>query len=328
MVRRRLWRGTRDEEQNPLGSLSQIGVDAIQSGSLVGLGFAFVFGIVSFLSPCVLPMAPPYLAYLGGTTLDQISGDSATIDRHAARRVMLAAIFFVLGLGTVFVLLGVGMASAGSLLLSWKAQLAMASGVLVYVFGLHFWGLRHALPVVAVSLALVAGWWLIAGQPFAETLGFVWPGLLAVAVIGIALQATGWERIPLLAREARLDGPAHAGSVGASYLVGMAFAFGWTPCLGPILAAILTFAAQSGSAMGGAVLLGAYALGLGVPFLLAALFIGPFLRWARGFRRHLGTVEKVMGAMLMVVGMMMVTGDFERLAYFLIESFPALATLG
>ena len=94
-------------------ALSEIGVETIRSGSLVGLGFAFLFGLISFLSPCVLPMAPPYLAYIGGTTLDQISGQTGNIDRQAARRVMLAAVFFVLGLGTVFVALGVGMASAG-----------------------------------------------------------------------------------------------------------------------------------------------------------------------------------------------------------------------
>lgn len=308
--------------------LSALGVEAIRDGNLAGLAFAFVFGLLSFLSPCVLPMAPPYLAYLGGTTLDEISGESGRIDRHAARRVFLAALFFVLGLGTVFVLLGIGMASAGGFLLSWKTELAMASGVLIYVFGLHFWGLRRAVAVAAISLALVAGWWWLSGQPFLTALGFAWPGLLAVAIAGVALQLTGWERIPLLHREARLQGPVSAGSFGASYLLGMAFAFGWTPCLGPVLAAILTFAAQSTSITGGAVLLGVYALGLGVPFLLAAAFIGPFLNWAHGFRRHLGRVEKVMGALLMIVGMMMITGDFERLAYFLIESFPNLATMG
>ena len=308
--------------------LSEIGVEAIRSGSVVGLAFAFAFGVISFLSPCVLPMAPPYLAYLGGTTLDEISGESGAVDRVAGRRVILAAVFFVLGLGTVFVLLGIGMASAGGLLLAWKAELAMASGVLIYLFGLHFLGLRRAAVAALVSLAMVALWWLVSGQRFLFNLDFAWPGLLAVLVAGIALQLSGWERIPVLHREARFEGPADAGSVGASFLIGVAFAFGWTPCLGPILAAILTFAAQSGSAVGGAVLLGVYAMGLGMPFLLAALFIGPFLRWARGFRRHLRRVESAMGALLMLVGLMMITGDFERMAYFLIETFPTLATLG
>jgi cytochrome c-type biogenesis protein len=273
-------------------------------------------------------MAPPYLAYLGGTTIEEIAGEGREVDRSAARRVMLAAVFFVLGLGTVFVALGIGMASAGGFLLARKAELAMASGVVIFVFGLHFFGLRRAALVAAVFLAMTALWWLVTGQGFAENLAFAWPGLIAVLVAGIALQATGWQHVPVLHREARFEGPAAAGSLGASFLVGMAFAFGWTPCLGPILAAILTFAAQSGSVAAGGVLLGVYALGLGVPFLLAALFIRPFMGWVRRFRRHLGLVEKAMGALLMLVGLMMITGDFERLAWFLIETFPALATLG
>ena len=309
-------------------TLTEIGTEAIRSGSLLGLGFAFLFGIVSFLSPCVLPMAPPYLAYLGGTTIEQISGEGRSIDRAAARRVMLAAVFFVLGLGAVFVALGIGMAGAGGFLLEQKSALAIASGVLIFAFGLHFWGLRRGGLVAAVALALVALWWLATGQPVAENLAYAWPGLAAVLGLGVLLQATGWQHIPILHREARFEGPATAGSVGASFLVGMAFAFGWTPCLGPILAAILTFAAQSGSMVAGGVLLGAYALGLGVPFLLAALFIRPFLRWMRAFRRHLGRGEKAMGALLMLVGLMMITGEFERMAWFLIETFPALATLG
>jgi cytochrome c-type biogenesis protein len=309
-------------------SFTEIGSEAIRSGSLLGLGFAFLFGLVSFLSPCVLPMAPPYLAYLGGTTIEQISGEGQEIDRAAARRVMLAAVFFVLGLGTVFVALGIGMASAGGFLLERKAELAMASGVLIFVFGLHFFGLRRAAVVSALFLGLTAAWWLMTSQDFAGNLAFAWPGLGAVLLAGMALQATGWQHIPILHREARFEGPSAVGSIGASFLVGMAFAFGWTPCLGPILAAILTFAAQSGSVAAGGVLLGVYALGLGVPFLIAALFIRPFLRWARGFRRHLGRVEKGMGALLMLVGLMMITGDFERMAYFLIETFPVLATLG
>jgi cytochrome c-type biogenesis protein len=311
-----------------MDALTELGTEAIRSGSLLGLGFAFLFGLVSFLSPCVLPMAPPYLAYLGGTTIEQISGEGQAIDRAAARRVMLAAVFFVLGLGAVFVALGIGMASAGGFLLEQKAALGVASGALIFVFGLHFWGLRRAAVVSAVSLALVALWWLLTGQDLAENLAFAWPGLGAVLLAGVVLQATGWRHIPILHREARFEGPATAGSIGASFLIGMAFAFGWTPCLGPILAAILTFAAQSGSTAAGGILLGVHALGLGVPFLLAALFIRPFLRWARGFRRHLGRVEKGMGALLMLVGLMMVTGEFERMAWFLIESFPALAMLG
>ena len=311
-----------------MDSLTDIAIGSIQDGSLFAIFFAFLFGIFSFLSPCVLPMAPPYLAYLGGTTLDRVSGEDTEIDRTAARRIMLAAVFFVLGLGTVFVGLGIGMASAGNLLLDQKHNFALVAGVLIAVFGLHFWGLRQALAVTVAALVLLALWWFILGQSVVIRAAEAWIGLALVGAAAVALQLSGWDKIPILNREARFEGPAKAGSIGANFLIGMAFAFGWTPCIGPILGAILSFAAQSESVTGGAVLLGFYALGLGVPFLIAAMFIGPFLRWARRFRRHMGLVERIMGAMLIAVGLMMITGDFERLAYFLLETFPSLATIG
>lgn len=305
-----------------------IAIEAIQGGSLFGLAFAFIFGLISFLSPCVLPMAPPYLAYIGGTTLDQISGEKTEIDRNAARRVFIAAIFFVLGLAVVFVGLGIGMASAGNFLLDQKHNFALFSGVIICGFGMHFWGLRGAVLLTAVAFGILTLWWLLLGQDLAERFGEAWLGLVLVGATAVALNLSGWDKIPLLNREARFEGPVETGSIGSSFLIGMAFAFGWTPCLGPILATILAFAGQTGDMVGGGVLLAFYALGLGMPFLIAALFIGRFLRWAHGFRRHLGLVERIMGAMLLAVGVMMITGDFERLAYFLLETFPSLATIG
>jgi cytochrome c-type biogenesis protein len=243
----------------------------------VGIVTAFLGGIISFLSPCVLPLAPPYLAYLGGTTLDQVSGEEGAVDPRVARRVFVSACFFVLGLATVFVALGMTASALGQLLLRHKELLGQISGGVIIVLGLHF---LHVL------------------------------------------------RLPFLNREARLQGPAQAGTLGTSYLIGVAFAFGWTPCIGPILGAILALAAQEQSIGGGTLLLSVYALGLGVPFLIAAAFIGPFLRWARGFRRHMGLVEKLMGLLLVAVGLMMVLGQFERLAWWLLETFPVLATIG
>ena len=243
----------------------------------IGILTAFFAGIVSFLSPCVLPLAPPYLAYLGGTTLDQISGEDQTVDPKVSRRVFISAVFFVLGLATVFVLLGMGASAFGQLLRENKYLLGQISGGIILVLGLHF-------------LSII--------------------------------------RIPILNREARFEGPQQAGSYGASYVIGVAFAFGWTPCIGPILGAILSLAAQEETVSAGTALLGVYALGLGMPFLLAALFVGPFLSWARNFRKHMPLVEKIMGLMLIVVGLMMITGNFERLAYFLLETFPGLAELG
>ncbi len=243
----------------------------------IGIVTAFLAGIISFLSPCVLPLAPPYLAYLGGTTIDQISGDDAEIDPAVSRRVFISAIFFVLGLGTVFVGLGMGASVIGQSLIQYKTVLAQVSGGIIVLLGLHF---LHVF------------------------------------------------RIPFLNYEARFDGPQAASSFGTSYVIGLAFAFGWTPCIGPILGAILSLAMQEETLMSGTTLLAVYALGLGMPFLVAALFVGPFLRWSRNFRRHLGTVEKGMGLLLILVGVMMITGEFERLAYWLLDTFPVLATIG
>ncbi len=243
----------------------------------IGILTAFAGGIISFLSPCVLPLAPPYLAYLGGTTIDQVSGENAAPDPRLSRQVFVAACFFVLGLATVFVALGLTASAAGQLLLANKTLFGQIAGGVIAVLGLHF---LHVL------------------------------------------------RIPFLDREARLEGPAKAGTFGTSYLIGLAFAFGWTPCIGPILGAILALAAQQETVQSGGVLLAVYAAGLGVPFLVAAAFIGPFLRWAHRFRRHLGTVEKVMGLMLVAVGLLMIFNQFEQIAWWLLDTFPVLATLG
>ncbi len=243
----------------------------------IGILTAFLGGIISFLSPCVLPLAPPYLAYIGGTTLDQISGEKGEVDPRLSRHVFISACFFVLGLGTVFVALGMTASAIGQALLQYKETLAQISGGIIIVLGLHF------LNVI---------------------------------------------RIPLLNRDARFEGPAQAGSLGTSYVIGVAFAFGWTPCIGPILGAILTLAAQQETLMSGTSLLVVYSIGLGVPFLVAAAFIGPFARWARRFSRHLGLVEKLMGVLLIVVGLLMMTLQFERIAWWLLETFPVFALVG
>ncbi|HUF56168.1 MAG TPA: cytochrome c biogenesis protein CcdA [Thermohalobaculum sp.] len=244
----------------------------------IGIVWAFLGGLISFLSPCVLPLAPPYLAYIGGATIEELADEHGRgVEPAVARRVFIAACFFVAGLATVFVALGMSASIIGQLLLQWKGVLGQVAGVVIIVLGAHFLGL---------------------------------------------------VRIPLLFREARFRGPAQAGTYGASYVIGLAFAFGWTPCIGPILAVILTLAAQQETLAQGTGLLAVYALGLGVPFLVAAAFVGPFLRWSRGFRKHMGAVEKAMGGLLVVVGLMMLTGEFERMAYWLLDTFPILATIG
>lgn len=232
-------------------------------------------GLVSFLSPCVLPLVPPYLGYLGGTTIDQLSGEEG-VDRQVWRRVVAASVFFVLGFTTVFVGLGAGASMFGQFIQTWRAELAMVAGVIIILFGLHFLGIL---------------------------------------------------KIPLLYSEARYHGEMPAASFAGAYLLGLAFAFGWTPCVGPILATVLALAAQEASLSAGVKLLFAYSLGLGIPFILAAVAIGPFMRFLSRFRRHLGTMEKVMGVLLVITGLMFLTGSMNWFGQWLIENVPVLARL-
>ncbi|HEV7719049.1 MAG TPA: cytochrome c biogenesis protein CcdA [Arsenicitalea sp.] len=245
---------------------------------MFGFSLPVVFGagVLSFLSPCVLPLVPPYLTYMSGASFEQIRTDGA--ERKAVQwRMILTAIFFVLGFSVVFVTLG-----------------ATATA-----FGQAF---REALPILT---------------PIA--------GLL---IIAMGLHFLGVFRIALLDRQIRHNGPGVASGPVGGFLLGLAFAIGWTPCIGPILAAILSVAANERSAFEGAALLGVYSLGLGVPFLLAGIAIGPFLAFFNGFRKHLGVVEKVMGVLLVVTGLLFITGNFSRISYWFLETFPILSQLG
>lgn len=232
-------------------------------------------GLISFLSPCVLPLVPPYLCYLAGASLDELTA-SDKLDNALAKRVLFASITFVLGFTTVFVALGAAASVVGQLLRAHLNTLAIVAGVMIIIMGLHFLGVF---------------------------------------------------KISALYKEARYQPTRPAGTLGA-YLMGVAFAFGWTPCIGPVLSAILAVAAVKGTVGEGAMLLGAYSLGLGIPFVLAAFAVKPFLNWMQRFRRHIGTVEKAMGGLLVLTGVMFITGSFTTFAYWLLEAFPALAYLG
>ncbi len=236
---------------------------------------AAVAGLVSFLSPCVLPLVPPYLCYMAGISLDQLTG---TADVQVARRtVLMSAVAFVLGFSTIFVALGAAASAIGQLVRTHIDILSVVGGVIIILMGLHFLGVF---------------------------------------------------RIAFLSREARVQVRNQAAGPIGAYVMGLAFAFGWTPCIGPVLAAILAVAGSEQSVGRGAGLLAAYSLGLGIPFLVAALFSGPFIRFMRRFRAHLGTVEKVMGGLLVVTGVLFITGGIADVSYWLLETFPALGQIG
>jgi len=221
-------------------------------------------GLVSFLSPCVLPLVPPYLGYLGGATISQASTEDG-IDAKVWRRVVIGSVFFVLGFTTVFVGLGAGASAFGQLIQAYKGPMSVVAGLVILLFGLHFLGL---------------------------------------------------VRIPLLYQEARYHADVQGASYLGAYVLGLAFAFGWSPCIGPVLATVLTLAANEASLTSGIKLLLAYSAGLGVPFILAAVAIRPFLGFMKRFKRHLGAVEHVMGALLVVTGLMMLAGPVHNeLAY-------------
>ncbi len=248
------------------------GIEIIDASLLPAMLVALVAGLLSFLSPCVLPVVPPYLAYMSGVSMSDLSQG-----RRGAGKAVLAAFFFVLGLSTVFLFLGFTASAFGAFFLQNQGLFNTLAGIVVMVFGAHF---------------------------------------------------IGAIRLPFLEREARMDAGDRGGSAFGAYLLGLAFAFGWTPCIGPQLGAILSMAASEADLARGTLLLAVYAAGLGVPFLLVAAFLprlGGLMNW---MKRHMDRIEKIMGLLLWTIGLLMLTGGFSAMSYWLLEHLPFLAGLG
>jgi cytochrome c-type biogenesis protein len=236
---------------------------------------AFIAGLLSFLSPCVLPLVPAYLSYISGVSVDALrqQGDNTSVRRTA----MIQSLWFILGFSLVFIALGASATWLGQWLLSNMSILGKIAGLIIFVFGLHYAGI---------------------------------------------------VRIPFLMVEARVNTNAVNARSGMGALVlGSAFAFGWTPCIGPILGAILAVAGAQQHVGQGILLLGAYSTGLAIPFLLAAFATDAFLNWSQRFKRHLHIIEIVSGVLLMLVGALIFLGSFSILAAWLIEYFPWLADI-
>jgi len=243
----------------------------------IGLTGAFIAGLVSFLSPCVLPMVPFYLSYLAGVSVNAMAADGDTPPVLPARAV-LGAVFFAAGMMTVFVGLGGSASVVGQFVREWFDVLRWIAAAFLVAMGLHFLGV---------------------------------------------------VRIAPLDRQWRSDmGDVHGAGLGGAYLIGLAFAFGWTPCVGPVLAAILFLAAGTDTAGQGALLLTVYGAGMTLPFILAALFVRPFLGFMGGFRRHLGKVERVTGAALVVFGVLIATNAMTFIGFWMLETFEIFQKIG
>ncbi|QDY69183.1 cytochrome c biogenesis CcdA family protein [Qingshengfaniella alkalisoli] len=249
------------------------GFEIIDAGLIPSMLVALAAGMLSFLSPCVLPVVPPYLAYMSGISVAEMQGSNETPGKSA----LLPALFFVLGLSTVFLFLGFTASVFGAFFLQNQVLFARIAGIVVLVFGLHFLGVF---------------------------------------------------RIPILDREARLDAGDRGGSALGAYVLGLAFAFGWTPCIGPQLGAILSIAATEASITRGTLLLAIYAAGLGIPFILVALYMNRAMGLMKRIKRHMRLIERMMGALLVVVGLALTTGAFTRFSWWLLETFPSLGALG
>lgn len=243
----------------------------------ISFGGALIAGLLSFLSPCILPIVPFYLSYLAGVGMNQISADGQ-ISRAVRVRAVLAALFFAAGVITIFVALGAGASMLGGVVREWFDVLRWFAAALIIAMGLHFLGVI---------------------------------------------------RIGILYRQLRADaGSTDNLSLAGAYLIGLAFAFGWTPCVGPVLAAILFTAAGQDGASQGALLLLTYGIGMTAPFVLAALFIAPFMRFMAKFRRHMDKVEKAMGLLLVLFGVLIATNSVNLIAQWLIETFPIFSQIG
>ncbi len=237
---------------------------------------AVIAGLLSFFTPCILPMVPFYLSYMAGISMNELRGED-DFPPGTQRKLVFSSIAFALGVTTIFVLLGMGATAVGGTLGQWKQELSYFAAAILLLFGLHFLGIM---------------------------------------------------RIPFLYREARIESSAAPSNMLGAYLMGLAFGFGWTPCVGPALASILMMASGFGNIWEGGALLFVYGISMTSPFIVAALFARPFLGWAQRNRKYLGVVEKAMGVMLIIFAILIATNSVNYIAAWLIETFPSFATIG
>lgn len=245
--------------------------------SIFGALSAFGAGIISFLSPCVLPLVPGYISYIGGQSLGQRESADNKRSFVETLAVLSLSLSFVLGFSTVFIAFGASASTIGRWLIAYRYEANIIGGMIIIIFGVFISGLIR----------------------------FNW-----------------------LEKEFRYYGNLPGGKGFSAYLLGLAFAFGWTPCIGPILGAILTLSATSGLVSGGTALLAFYSLGLGVPFILAALFTEHFMSHSQRLKKHGRVLQVIAGVLLIVMGLAMITGYLTDFSIWILKSFPWLGELG
>lgn len=235
---------------------------------------AFIAGVLSFFTPCILPMVPFYLSYMAGLSIAQL-GDESEIQPGVHRQLVLCSVAFALGVTLVFVGLGLGSTVVGGFLISYRHILSYVFGAVLILFGLHFLGIL---------------------------------------------------RISFLYREARLSTSISPSTLGGAFVTGVVFGFGWTPCAGPVLASVLAIAAMKGPGEG-ALLLGSYGVGMTLPFVIASIFVGPFLRFLSRNRAIVVQTERVIGVMLIVFGVLIATQTVNYISAFMMEIAPGFSKI-
>jgi len=234
------------------------------------LSIAFLAGLISFLSPCVLPLIPGYISYISGTSLENLIEKKNNL-------VVIKTIFFTLGFSFVFIILGSTASFLGKFFLSNSDILRIIAGIIIIFFSLQFIGIIN---------------------------------------------------FKFMNKDVRIYTDQYSHNLAFPLLVGAAFAFGWTPCIGPILGSILTLAAIEGNSSNGLLLLSFYSLGLAIPFIFSGILINKFLFFFKSFRKYISTLTKVGGAILLLTGIAILTNQLQVLGFFILEYFPLLGNIG
>jgi len=235
--------------------------------------YVLLAGLLSFLSPCVLPIVPGYLCFIAGTSLDKALDNQETLRSNTLKY----SISFVFGFSSIFVLMGASATYLSSLLYEYFDYLRIIGGIIIIIFGIHF---------------------------------------------------TQIIQFSFLNSDTRIQINNYKPGLVGSFIVGLSFAFGWTPCIGPILGSVLSVAASSETISEGTFLLILYSAGLGIPFILAAYGIGTFLKFLSRIRKHIRTIEIFTGLLLILFGILILTNRIQELAFFFIKYFPFLTQIG